>query len=467
MLTYVLEKTRSEPLYAQLARLIRDGILTGKIAPGERLPSKRPFAKNLGISVITVENAYARLADEGYVASQPKSGYFACDLKSIAAARRSDPKPAEPREDERGALIADLTSSQNEISAFPFSVWSSIMRRELRCDRTALLTNPPPAGALCLRQAIASHLRAFHGLDVSPSQVVVGPGTAYLCALIVRLLGRDLTYAVEDPGYPLTGRVYRDQGVRVAHVPLDEEGMDIEALAKSRANVAHVSPSHNFPTGIVMPPSRRYELLGWAAQSEGRYIIEDDYDSEFRLSGRPICALKSVDAMGRVIYMNTFAKTLASTVRISYLVLPPELSERFMRECGPSSCAVSTFEQYALSRFIDDGSFETHLNRMRRLCLKKRKALMDLIAKSPLGKRSAITGQDAGLHFLLKLDECDGEEAAAARALKLGVRIAPLSRYCAADNPKAHRTFVVSYSSVPMDALPAVVDVLCKAMLPG
>ncbi|MGN0908564.1 MAG: PLP-dependent aminotransferase family protein [Succinivibrio sp.] len=466
MLTYVLEKTRSEPLYAQLSRLIRDGILTGRIAPGERLPSKRPFAKNLGISVITVENAYARLSDEGYVVSQPKSGYFACDLKSVAAARRGDPLPARPDEESPRPLIADLTSSQNEISAFPFTVWSSIMRRELRCDRTALLTNPPPGGALCLRQAIASHLRAFHGLDVGAGQIVVGPGTEYLCALIVRLLGRKLRYAVEDPGYPLTGKVYRDQGVEVVRVPLDGEGMDAGALALSRADVAHVSPSHNFPTGVVMTPSRRYELLGWAAQREGRYIIEDDYDSEFRLSGRPISALKSVDALGRVIYMNTFTKTLASTVRISYMVLPPELSERFMRECGPSSCAVSTFEQYALARFIDEGSFETHLNRMRKLCLKKRAALMDLIRKSPLGARCAISGQDAGLHFLLKLRECGDDEAVASKALSLGVRIAPLGRFCARPDAGARRTFVVSYSSVPLETLPAVVDVLCKAMLP-
>jgi GntR family transcriptional regulator/MocR family aminotransferase len=465
MLTYVLEKTRSEPLYAQLARLIRDGILTGKIAPGERLPSKRPFAKNLGISVITVENAYARLVDEGYVVSQPKSGYFAVDLKTAAAARSRDPKPAQGGEADGPELIADLTSSQNEVSAFPFTVWSSIMRRELRCDRTALLTNPPPGGALRLRRAIASHLQAFHGLDVRPSQIVVGPGTEYLCALIVRLLGRDLAYAVEDPGYPQTGRVYLSQGVRVVRVPLDECGASAEALEREHADVAHVSPSHNFPTGIVMPPSRRYEILGWAAKKEGRFIIEDDYDSEFRLSGRPISALKSVDALGRVIYMNTFTKTLASTVRISYMVLPPELSERFLRECGSQSCAVSTFEQYALARFIEDGSFETHLNRMRRLCLKKRRALMDLIAESPLGDAAEIAGQDAGLHFLLKLRKGGDDEEAAAKALKLGVRIAPLSRYCANPGDEQRHVFVVSYSSVPLDRFGAVVDALCRAML--
>ncbi len=466
MLTYVLEKTRSEPLYAQLSRLIRDGILTGRIAPGERLPSKRPFAKNLGVSVITVENAYARLVDEGYVVSQPKSGYFAGDLRSIAAIRSRDPEPARHEEQEGPELIADLTSSQNEVSAFPFTVWSSIMRRELRCDRTALLTNPPPGGALELRKAIASHLEAFHGIEAQPSQIVVGPGTEYLCALIVRLLGRDLTYAVEDPGYPQTGRVYRSQGVKVVRAALDPQGMSAQALADAHADVAHVSPSHNFPTGIVMPPARRYELLGWAAQKEGRFIIEDDYDSEFRLSGKPISALKSVDALGRVIYMNTFTKTLASTVRISYMVLPPELSERFMRVCQGESCAVSTFEQYALARFIEDGSFETHLNRMRRLCLRKREALMDLIARSPLGKASAITGQDAGLHFLLALKTCDDDGAAASRALSQGVRIAPLSRYCSRQDPSSRHVFVVSYSSVPLEALPRAVDALCRAMLP-
>ena len=340
-----------------------------------------------------------------------------------------------------------------------------IMRRELHADRKALLQNPPAGGALALRQAVASHLMDFHGIEAEPSQIVVGPGTEYLCALIVRLLGRELVYAVEDPGYPQTLRVYKDQGVKVARARLDENGVSAIALDKVRADVAHVSPSHNFPSGIVMPPSRRYELLGWAAAKEGRYIIEDDYDSEFRLSGKPLSTLKSVDALGRVIYMNTFTKTLASTVRISYMVLPPEISDRFALMSAGSSCAVSTFEQYTLARFIGQGSFETHLNRMRRLCLKKRDVFMDLIKKSPLGKAAGVSGQNAGLHFLLKLKTGSDDEALRQRALSYGIKIAPLSWYCGDKDPSQKHVFAISYSSVRVEDLSDVVGLLCKALL--
>lgn len=465
MLTFTLQKTRSESLYVQLSRLIRDTILSGKVRPGEKLPSKRAFAKNLGISVITVENAYAKLLDEGFIISQPKSGYFAGDLISITALKNTKAPVHRHQESAGNDLVADLTSSANEVSCFPFSVWSSIMRRELRADRKALLQNPPAGGALALRQAIASHLMDFHGIEVEPSQIVVGPGTEYLCALIVRLLGRQLVYAVEDPGYPQTLRVYKDQGVKVARARLDENGVSAIALDKVRADVAHVSPSHNFPSGTVMPPSRRYELLGWAAAKEGRYIIEDDYDSEFRLSGKPLSTLKSVDALGRVIYMNTFTKTLASTVRISYMVLPPEISDRFALMSAGSSCAVSTFEQYTLARFISQGSFETHLNRMRRLCLKKRDVFMDLIKKSPLGKAAEVSGQNAGLHFLLKLKTGDDDEALRQRAISYGIKIAPLSWYCGEKDPAQKHVFAISYSSVRIEDLSDVVGLLCKALL--
>ncbi len=216
-----------------------------------------------------------------------------------------------------------------------------------------------------------------------------------------------------------------------------------------------------------MPPSRRYELLGWAAKRSDRYIIEDDYDSEFRLSGKPLSTLKSVDALGRVIYMNTFTKTLASTVRISYMVLPPELSVRFTRENSYLSCAVSNFEQYTLARFMELGSFETHLNRMRRLCLRKRDAFMALIAKGPLGKHASVSGQNAGLHFLLTLRTSENDETIAERALSLGVRIAPLSRFFHDKKRALPHVFVISYSSVPLDALAGTVRALEQAMCPG
>ena len=275
------------------------------------------------------------------------------------------PVPEEPH------YFADFISNRTNHENFPFSVWAKLVR-EMVSGESATLLQPPPVGGIPeLRKAIADHLYAFRGIGVSPEQIIIGAGTEYLYGLLIQLFGNTAIYAIEDPGYAKISKIYESHGVRVRHIPMDENGIRTEVLEASASDILHLSPSHHYPTGIVTSISRRYELLGWASKSEKRYIIEDDYDSEFRLLGRPIPALQSIDVMDKVIYMNTFSKSLSSTIRISYMVLPEKLLKMFYAKLGFYSCTVSNFEQYTLARFISGGYFEKHINRMRnyyRIC---------------------------------------------------------------------------------------------------
>ena len=342
MLPYSFSKIGSESLYMYLYKCIREDILTGKITPGTKLPSKRSFAENLGVSVITVENAYAQLVSEGYVYALPKKGFFAANLeKSTAPQKKESPRtqmPVPPK------YFADFSSSRTDPQNFPFATWAKLMREIISEKSAELMVNAPCGGVFELRCAIAEHLREFRGIDADPNCIVVGAGTEYLYGLLIQLLGFDKVYALEDPGYRKIAQVYESYGVQYRFTPMDKEGIDPKALEKSGADILHISPSHHFPTGIVTPIARRYTLLDWAAQSENRYIIEDDYDSEFRLTGKPIPALQSIDSADRVIYMNTFSKSLASTIRISYMVLPTALAEAFYKNLGFYACTVSNRE---------------------------------------------------------------------------------------------------------------------------
>mgnify|MGYP002521682198 CR=1 FL=1 len=466
MLTYTLQKNSSDPLYISLYKCLRNDIRSGVLHAGERLPSKRAFAVNLGISVITVENAYERLCDEGYVFSMPKRGYYVGDLKEIRQTHEvaSEVKVIAKKDVSTGKLLADFSSNECDPEAFPFSVWSHLLRQVLNERRNQLLMNSPGSGLWELREAIAQHLKAYHGMEVLPEQVVIGAGTEYLMGRLIELLGFDLTYASEDPGYERIAWIFKSHGVKHLGISLDEFGLSERELELTDAQVVHISPSHQFPTGIVMPVSRRYELLGWASAKKGHYIIEDDYDSEYRITGRPLSTLQSIDAEGKVIYMNTFTKTLASTMRVSYMVLPLKLCASFEKKLSFYSCTVSNFEQYALAAFLKSGAFETHLNRMRRLLARKRDTLLSLIEKSKLNAKSMIENQSNGLHFLLRVDTEFSDDECVQRALSYGVKIVPLSKFRRLGKRDEH-AFVIGYSAVKLDDMPQAVKALEHALL--
>ena len=489
MLTYSFENIGHAPLYAHLYRCIRRDIEAGVLQPGEKLPSKRALARHLGISTITVEGAYGQLMAEGWCTSQPKRGvYVASDIEKAAAAwpkiepenseRPENPAAVPPSPPLRGtspmgggeiftAPLIDFAARSASAETFPFSIWTKHLRRVIADDADALLSRSPGQGVLALRTAIAGHLRRFRGLAVAPEQIVIGAGTEYLYTLLVQFFGRDRRFCVENPGYGRIRRIYESLGATCLSASLDSAGVRPQELLASGAQIVHISPSHHFPTGLIMPISRRYELLGWATGAPDRYIIEDDYDSEFRLTGRPIPTLMGIDALGRVLYMNTFSKSLTPTIRISYLVLPQALVQPFRDRLGFYSCTVSNFEQYPLARFIEGGDFERHIRRMRTLYRRRRETILQLLKKSPFADRIEILEQGSGLHFLVRFHGAGTDEAIEKKLAKEGIRMKPLASYYAETTmpPKeAAGTFVLDYSAVAEEKMGEAVQRIGKAL---
>ena len=448
MITYNFAEKGPQPLYEYLYKCIKNDIIAGKIKAGEKLPSKRAFAKNLGISVITVEGAYSMLVSEGYVYSIPKKGFYVADFSFPAAPiERAKAAPAALSGGE-GAFLADFTSPQTDTEIFPFSVWTKAMRDVMAQYQKELMTNPPCGGILRLRRAIAEYLLEFRGMQADPEQIMIGAGTEYLYSILIQLLGRSCVYAIEDPGYHKSAKICEQFGLPCVYINMDDSGIIVSELEEKGATLVHTSPAHHFPTGAVMPLSRRYELLSWALKAPGRYLIEDEYDSELRMDGRPLPTLKSIDVSGRVIYMNTFAKTLCSTVRISYMVLPEELTDLFYKKLGFYSCTVSNFEQYALAAFIENGSFEKHINRLRNFYRKKRDLLLEAISKSPLSEKAQILEKESGAHFLMKINTALPEEDVLKRARTKKIRLGALSSYYSESCAAPENIYVMNYSSV-------------------
>ena len=361
--------------------------------------------------------------------------------------------------------MADFSGASPAEGAFPYGAWARTIRRVLadESERT-LLAASGSQGSLALRRALAGHLRGFRGMEVDPGQIVVGAGAQTLYHLLVQLLGRTRRFAVEDPGYPRLAATYRAEGAEVVPVALDADGPSIGALRASGASVLHCMPSHQFPTGLVTPAPRRFELLAWAAESPDRYLIEDDYDCEFRMAGRPLPTLQGIDGAERVVYLNTFTKSLGAAFRIGYMVLPPHLARAFARDLGFHSCTVGALEQAALARFIASGDYERHVNRTRARCRRVRDALVEALRATPAADRLAFENVDAGLHFVLRVEGMGAaaEARLVERALRRGVRMAPLASYALGSAADASLTgrFLMSYGSMREDNAAAAAQVI-------
>jgi len=452
MLTYDLTNIDC-PVYQALYEYIKLDIQRGKLRTKERMPSKRTLAKNLGISTITVENAYDQLIGEGYMYAIPKKGYYISDIAKLERVQVIPRKNVSIDIPVREEILFDFSSNRTDVSVFPFSVWAKVMRETISLRENDLLTMSPAGGVYELRKAVSEHLASFRGMDVDPNQIIVGAGTEYLYSLIVQLLGSDKIYCIENPGYKKLQQIYDKNKAVCRYANVDDKGILVEDLVSTKASVAHVSPTHHFPTGIMMPISRRYELLAWANEKPGRYIIEDDYDSEFRTVGKPIPSLQSIDACGKVIYMNTFSKSLTSTIRISYMVLPEELANQFYKELGFYSCTVSTFEQYALASFISQGYFEKHINRMRLYYGKKRIKILELIEKNLPKEKYEVVESDSGLHFILKLITNVSDSELKEKMLKRNIKINSITDFEMVENAERNHMFILNYSSIDIKGL--------------
>ena len=439
MLTYNLKKSPSQPLYEALYRAIVADIRSGALAPGEKLPSKRALAQHLNVSKITVENAYEQLLSEGYIRSREKVGYFVESVPSASAVQ-----PLSAMETDTPHPPLDLTA--NGPAKFPFSVWMRLQREVIRDKGDTLLQSVPNQGDAQLRQAIAAHLARFRGMAVSADHIIVGAGTDFLYNLLIQLLGRQIPYALEEPGYGKIRRIYTAGGVQCVDAPMDAGGVLPQVL--SGARVLHISPEHHFPTGIVMPTRRRLELLD-RANVTGSYLIEDDYDSEFRFLSRPQPPLYSLSKEGRVIYMNSFSKSLAPSIRISYMVLPSDLMALYREKLGFYSCTVPAFEQHTLARFLQQGHFERHINRMRKFYRSRRDRVLDAINRCSWAKDVRIEEENAGLHFLLRLRSDLPDGRVKEIFTEAGIKVQMLSEFYHGPVPESARhVLVVNYSGL-------------------
>lgn len=464
MLTYSFENRGTDSLYEYLYKQIKQDILSYRLSPDEKLPSKRALSKNLNVSTITVENAYQQLMAEGYIYSIPKSGFYVSHLSGMKDPQTEFVSSDTSDPEQNAGYYVDFVTNSIPAASFPFSVWTKLMRETMSDQADKLMVRSPSNGIMELRSAICTYLMQFRGMSVDPEQIIIGAGTEYLYGLIIQLLGRGLTYAVENPGYQKISKIYRANDVEWIPVPLDDSGISLSYLEDTNADVLHISPSHHFPTGMVTPVSRRYELLSWVSKKPGRYIIEDDYDSELRLLGKPIPSLQSIDVAEKVIYINTFSKTLTSTIRISYMVLPKSLLARYRKELSFYSCTVSNFEQYTLARFIEQGYFEKHINRMRNYYRGQRDAVISCLRQKPYQDRMTIREENAGLHFLLSVKTELSDQELTHRAREKGIHISCLSEYYYGKSAPAEHTLILNYSGIEKERIEQAIWMLFSCL---
>ncbi|MBP3448543.1 MAG: PLP-dependent aminotransferase family protein [Clostridia bacterium] len=338
--------------YLLLYRTLKEKIITGQY--DKKLPSKRTLADRTGYSVITVEKAYQMLIDEGYLCSRERSGYFITKPDSFPLPGEKNIVSFPPLEE----------PAMDKAPEFEYDLWFKTVRKVISDRREQLLLKSPNKGCAVLRNAIAAYLLRYRGMVANPKQIIIGSGSEQLYETVVKLLGRDKIFGIENPSYRQIEAVYTAEGVTIKKLPMAEDGISDNALSEGGFDVLHVTPFRSYPTGVTASAAKRYQYIKWAKASH--YIVEDDFNSEFFLPGNPIESLYSIDQKERVIYINTFSKSLSPSMRMGYLILPGHLLSRYEEVLGNFSCTVPVLDQYILAEFIESGNFERHLNRMRR-----------------------------------------------------------------------------------------------------
>ena len=453
-LTTALDAASAVPLYEQLYQSLAAEMRAGAIPAGTRMPGKRRLAAELSVSDNTVDAAYQILAAEGYL---ERSGFYVQEYLALPPRpERAPGTPAKPMEPEAPAGEAappsppvryDLSTRGVDPALFPFRTWARL-QKELLYSSPELLTHGDAQGDWELRQALADYLEEYRGVQCSPQQIVVGAGLEYLLGLLAPLLPGKA--AVETPGYPRAKQVLENNGVECCCLPVDEDGLSIEELSRSGASVCYVTPSHQFPTGVTMPAGRRAELLHWAAKRPGeRYIIEDDYDSEFRFDTRPLPSLQGMaGADGPVVYLSTCSRSLAPSIRIAYMVLPEHLLPAWWKTYRLYASTVGRFEQQTLARFITEGYFTRHLARERVAYKARRDALTAALNAAFAPGQLRLAGLHTGLHLLASLKNAPPDEALRQAAEAEGVRLNLLSDYDLTGARHQTGTLVLGYGSL-------------------
>lgn len=481
----VFDPASEKPLYRQIYACLSAEIAAGRIKPGQRLPARRSAAANLGVSRNTVETAYAMLEEEGYIETRPRSGHFVADISPLAPPPAPRVSPAGPVETILSPVHTAGTSAHTpplptgtnapaqpvvrfstrgmDPTLFPAKTWARI-EKEVLSTQPDLLTLGEAAGDGVLRQAIADYLSQYRAVHCVPEQVVVGAGVEYLLGLLAQLFCGQRV-AVEDPGYEKTAVILHNSGVPTVPVPVDGDGMQVEALAQSGVQLAYVTPSHQFPTGACMPMARRSALLAWAAQQPDRLVIEDDYDSEFRFSGRTIPSLQGLCATGQVVYLSTFSQSIAPSIRMAYMVLPPRLLALWRQRFSGYASTVSRFEQHTMAAFLARGHFARYLNRARGVYRRRRDALCAAFEQA-FGEQAQLAGLHTGLFLTARLQLGLSEQHLCERAKAAGVQVTGLSRYYRNAESAPAGTLVLGYAGMDERAIAAGVALLQQAWQP-
>jgi GntR family transcriptional regulator/MocR family aminotransferase len=426
-LTIELDTGSGIPLYEQIYQYLKHEIQSGGLPFGKRLPSTRNLANYLQVSRTTVDMAYGQLVSEGYIEAKPYRGYFVCDLEGICQLDGESRVNKMLQQEKMPSFAFDFSPSGVDLNSFPYNIWRKLSKNILMSDHSEVFQLGDPQGEYELRRTIAEYLHQARGVDAAPEQIVVGAGNDFLLMLLCNMLGTGQKIAMESPTYRKAYDLLHNLSNEMHIVEMDDSGMCIDSLEASGADLAYVMPSHHFPLGIVMPVKRRMQLLEWASGSEQRYIIEDDYDSEFRYRGKPIPALKGFDRDGKVIYLGTFSKSIAPAIRVSYLVLPERLMEVYRTRGRRISSTVSRVDQMLIADFLNGGYYERHLNKMRAIYKSRHDVLIEELRQ--FQDICTVSGENAGVHILLTFHDGMTEQEAVRRAADVGVGVYGLSRY--------------------------------------
>ena len=468
-LTIQLTDTGKECLYQQIYEYIRDEISKGKLLAGEKLPSTRSLAQYLQVARSTVDFAYGQLVAEGYVEARPCKGYFVSSVEELFHFSDDCEKGTEAGISARETVQKekaryDFSPHAVSLKDFPYATWKKITKNILVDANSEMFALGDARGDQELRETISRYLHSSRGVNCQPEQIIIGAGTDYLFMLLEKILGRHVPIAMENPTYKRAYRVFQSFAYEIVPIPMDGSGMNVKELRKTNARVAYVMPSHQYPTGVVMPIGRRMELLKWAGEGQDRYLIEDDYDSEFRYKGKPIPSLQASDRLGRVIYMGTFSKSIAPAIRVGYMVLPSKLLQVYKENCGFYASTVSRIDQRILNEFIRDGYFERYLNKMRKIYRSRHDFLLTQLL--PFEKEFTISGENAGLHILLTSKSRIPEETLIKSAAEEGVKLYGMKDACMrGGNMDTHfaDTLLMGYGALEEQDLMAGITLLKRA----
>ncbi|MDO5541593.1 MAG: PLP-dependent aminotransferase family protein [Eubacteriales bacterium] len=459
--TIRLDSLSVRPLYEQIYDYIKEEIQNGGLSCHERLPSTRKLAQYLDVSRSTVTLAYEQLLSEGYIENRPGSGFFVNDLEGLYKLSGEEEEETSETKQIKETFLYDFSPSGVDLESFPHNAWRKISRGLLMENNEDFYQLGNPEGEEELRKTIATYVHQARGVRCRPQQIVIGAGNDYLLMLLNAMLGDDRVYALENPTYRKAYDIMKILRQEVKTVEMDEQGIMVDELEKSGATVAYVMPSHHYPLGTVMPAGRRLQLLKWVSSGKDRYIIEDDYDSEFRYKGKPIPALQGFDSNDRVIYLGTFSKSIAPAIRISFLILPMRLMKLYRERGRRFSSTVSRMDQKILAEFIRAGYYERHLNRMRSVYKSRHDTLMECL--KPLSNSVSISGEYAGTHLLLTLKNGMDEEQAIEAARKAGVRIYGLSSYYINEKPRRD-TVILGYANLDEKKIREAAKILTRIL---